>query len=59
MASGEGSFVDSLVNRLGQVGRLGHTSVRIHEQLTAVVEGNLLSGIIFSLGGDEGYLRGK
>ena len=59
MTSGESSFVDSLVNRLGQVGGLGNSSVGIHEQLSPVVEGDLLSGIVFSLGGDEGNLRGK
>ena len=59
MASRTGPFIDPLINWLGEVGSLLHSSVRIHEQLPPIVEGYLLPGILFSLGGHERNLRGR
>ena len=57
MTSWTSPFVDSLVQRFGQVSGLSDSSVRVDEQLPPVVEGQGLPGILFGLGVNEGDLR--
>ena len=56
MTSRTGPFIDSFVQRLRQVSRLSDSSVGVDEQLSPVVEGKSLSGILFRLGVDKGDL---